>query len=376
MNHFLHTLFITFATLAPAFAFSGIGISPTQKPVEHSKHHHHKSKSSSSSSNHCRPPYLPNAKTIQSPAYISSTTGRPVMQVAVINRTSLVSQSLLNKVLKTISMQVCEDFAPFYGIYVKFKVFPDQTTVDWSRFVPLIIDDLLPTDCDCISFHALNTNDLNGFPIGDAVNNPPPIPVGTPYIVIPMGDASTDYGVVPTSLAGYPYLPQSFDGLFCQTTSHEVLETLHNYSTNLYTLSYAGTTDITNINAFSNEVCDPFQYSPGYRLCDLNVANFALPSFWVNDLATGPYDFLSTTSAPFTPFAGEIDSIQFGPCGAESYTIISLPTSLGNPSMLELVDNGPIFSPCTCGSDKLVTSIKPKASAKRLRTFKIIKRDE
>lgn len=299
------------------------------------------------------------------------------MQIAVLNRTALVSQTLLNKVLKTITMQVCEDFAPFYGIYVKFKVFPDQTTVDWTRYVPLIIDDLVPADCGCISFHALNTNDLNGFPIGDAVNNPPPIPVGTPYIVIPMGDATTDYGVVPTSLAGYPYLPQSFDGLFSQTTSHEVLETLHNYSTNLYTFDFVGTTSVDNINAFSNEVCDPFQFSPGYRLCDLNVANFALPSFWVNDEATGPFDFLNTTSAPFTPYAGILDLIQFGSCGGESFTVVSLPSSEGDPSMLELVDNGPIFAPCSSSGSALLAAPNPKTctgkSCHRLRTFKVLK---
>jgi hypothetical protein len=213
------------------------------------------------------------------------------------------------------------------------------------RYVPLVIDDFLATDCGCISFHAFQApGAFNGPPIGEYVFNPPVLPNGTPYIVIPMGDSSTDYGVVPASLSGDPTLPPTFDTIFSNSVSHEVLETLHNYTTNLWTLNANG--NIDSINEFINEVCDPVESTPGYVMCGYNVSNFVLPSYWTY-LSTGPYDFLNTVSAPFTPFAGEQSFIQVGPCGAENFVIVSLPIPFGDPTMPFIVDLGPVFStPC------------------------------
>lgn len=321
--------------------------------ISYAKTHHHHSSSSSSSSSHCRE-NLPDAKKIKAPPFISSKEGKPVMEVAVINRTKLISPTLLDRVLKIVTKQVNEDFAPFYGIYVHFKVFKHQNTVDFRHYVPLIIDDLLPFDCGCISFHALN-DEVNGAPIVDTVFNPPQLPNGYPYIVIPMGNASTDYGVVPSSLSGDPTLPPTFEGNFSLSVSHEVLETLHDYTGLKFTANVVvnpQTEELDVIDLFVEEVCDPVEFTPGYLLCGLNVSNFVLPSYWVNGLSTGPFDFLNTVPAPFTPFQGEQSFAEVGLCGTEQFVEVSLPIPFGDPNDVFIVDLGPVFT-CPCDTNNI-----------------------
>ncbi|MBS0654381.1 MAG: hypothetical protein JSR46_01260 [Verrucomicrobia bacterium] len=302
--------------------------------------------SSHSSSDPCETADGPRACKIKAPPYITSEDGEPTMHFVVLNRSSRISSELLKQVLRAVKKQVSRDFVPFYGIHAHFKVVRDQNHINWTTHVPLIIDDFLPDSagCDFISFHSLQATDGNGFPINEAVFNPPPIPNGTPYIVVPIGDSSTCYGVTPAFNGGAPFLPQTFDGLFSQAVSHEVLETLHNYTTNLATLDYSG--DFfgpDTIVGFIDEVCDPVSFSRGYEIHGLNVANFVLPSYWVNDLSVGPYDFLNTVQAPFIPYGGTQDLLLTFPCGAAFLTIVSPPPCIDDPTDFDVFGN-PIFS--------------------------------
>lgn len=293
---------------------------------------------------------------IQAPPYIVIEDGKPVMKMAVLNRSTAVSQELLNNILEAVKKQVVEDFAPFYGIYVKFSVFEDQDCVDWQSYAPLIIDDYLPESagCDFVSFHALQTDNDNGFPISEAVFNPPSIPNGYPYIVVAIGDDSTCYGVTPVLNLGLPFYPETFAGACSRSISHQVLETLHDYTTNLVTLDFSEKFFGPNtIAGFFNEVCDPVQFSRGYKICGLNMANFVLPSYWVNDLTTGPFDFLGVVKEPFTPYGGSQLLLLTQPCGTDFFRIVSLPPCEGDPEDFELF-SFPVFS-----CDNTVTSKTP-----------------
>ncbi len=251
-------------------------------------------------------PELLNAKIIDAPEYIRSKQGKPVLQVAVLNRTSLITDKLLGKVIDVVNKQVKKDFAPYYGILVKFHFFRDESTINWEKFVPLIITDLLLTDIAAIGFHDVQDfTGTNGDPISIWITNPPSLPEGTPYIIIPMGTPSTDYGVVPASLLGSPDLPPTFETIFSNVFSHEILETLANYAVNKVFRVQNGLAP-NSIDFYRAEVCDPVEFNPGYIIRGFNVANFVLPSWFVFGLAEGPYDFLNTTPASFTPFSGEI----------------------------------------------------------------------
>jgi hypothetical protein len=306
------------------------------------------SSSSSSSSSTCstqKP--LEEASEIQAPPYITSEGGMPVMHIGVLNRSDRISKRLLIKVLETVKQQVEEDFAPFYGIHVKFHIFKHQSEVDWSQHVPLIIDDFLPDSAGCgfISFHSIQNT--NGFPIELAVFDPPSLPAGTPYIVVPIGSDDTCYGIKPAFDLDLPFLPQTFQGFFCQTISHEVLETLHNYTGTLATLDFSGEFFGPGvILSFFQEVCDPVSFSRGYRRNGLNVANFVLPSYWVNDLPEGPFDFLNTVEEPLIPFSGEQDLILSFACGSLGVTITSPPACIADPH--DFIINAFLISFCGC----------------------------
>ena len=57
------------------------------------------------------------------PPFISSESGKPVMKIAVVNRTHKVSRHLLKETLKAVRKQVKRDFSPYYGIGVEFRVY-------------------------------------------------------------------------------------------------------------------------------------------------------------------------------------------------------------------------------------------------------------
>lgn len=236
----------------------------------------------------------------------------PVMRVAVLNRTKLVSDHLLKKVLKVVKKQVKHDFAPYYGMQVKFYTFENESEINWDKFVPLMIVDLLIADTDAIGFHDLqDSSEQNGDPISVWIANPPPLPDGIPYMIIPMGTPQTTYGVVPSALSKDPSLPPTFNTILSNVVSHEVLETLADFSIDkFFSLSAP-----THIDFYSGEICDPVEFNPGYVIDDFNVANFVLPSWFVPNLGKGPFDFLNKTRRPFTPFEGEVNIIRANQTG-------------------------------------------------------------
>ena len=81
--------------------------------------------------------------------------------------------------------------------------------------------------------------------------------------------------------------------------SHELLELLANPTVNAFLLddSGRGTGCIYNL-----EVCDPVEHQV-YEINGFPVSDFVTPRFYLNS-ASGPYNFLDTIPAPFTPAPG------------------------------------------------------------------------
>lgn len=292
-------------------------------------------------------PKRPDATKLKAPPYITSNKGRPVMQVAVLNRTKRVSKSLLDRVLKIVTKQVKEDFSPFYGIEVAFQVFEDEEQVNWHKHAALVIPNFLLVDIPgVIALHDFqDSTGAQGDPISLLISDPPALPNGTPYALVPMGNAKTDYGVVPAHLSHDPTLPPTFAGLLCNSVSHEVLEMLYDYVTD-DTKSFFNIVrhKTKSVDFFSGEVCDPVEFNPGYLFCGLSVSNFVLPSYWVPGLKKGPFDFLNTVPAPLTPFTGEQDYYKAGCTGLELFSRVSLPRPFGNPNRVHVVDLGSVLS--------------------------------
>lgn len=266
---------------------------------------------------------------VNAPLYIKSEEGKlPVLQVAVINRTCLVSNCLLIKTLKAINTQVKHDFAPYYGIRIKFFLADDPKKIDWETHVPLIITDYLKDSCNCLALHDIQDSaNENGTPISDYILNPPKLPNGTPYVIVPMGNSSTGYGVYWASkrFAGNPAFPPGFNNVFSKAVSHEVLNLLYNYSVNKFFANLIGVQGQApeQVNMYISEVCDPVMFSPGYTINNLYVSNFVLPSFWVPDLLVGPFDFLDTVPAPFTPYAGQLEFYKSDNQGTRLFKLVS-----------------------------------------------------
>lgn len=277
------------------------------------------------------------------PPYISSVNGFPEMQFAIIKRTNLISPELLCRTIEAIKIQVERDFGPYYGIEAKFHFFEDESRVDFGKFVPIFLVDFLETPVPgVIAFHNIqDSTEQNGVPISILIENAPALPDGTPYIIMPMGNADSGYGVLWAFLnfQGDPTLPPTFDGIFSWTQSHEVLETLHNYAVNeFYAINFFDNEgNLEVIELYLGEVCDPVTFTPGYQIHDTYVADFVFPNFWVPTLQNQrPYNFLDTVTAPLTPYAGLLTFYALDRFGSQTFQLIS-PFNDPNNLLLNLV---------------------------------------
>lgn len=99
--------------------------------------------------------------------------------------------------------------------------------------------------------------------------------------------------------------------------------------------------------AIVTKVCTPVALTRGYTIPGHNVAgnrlwvsDFVLPSFWIQGLAKGPFNFLNTVLAPFTPYAGFIGFLRSSATGTEIFTKESHPR---DPEDVIVVDQGSVF---------------------------------
>src|SRR5262249_44442186 len=98
---------------------------------------------------------------------------------------------------------------------------------------------------------------------------------------------------------------------------------------------------LVGIDYYVAEVCDPVEHSPGYLIDGFNMSNFVLPSYWVPELAEGPFDFLDTVPAPLTPYAGELMYTATNYQGSQNYVLVSSPRQ---PEVLDNIPQEILFS--------------------------------
>jgi len=276
------------------------------------------------------------------PRYVAFDNNQPTVKIGVINQSSAVDSVLLEAILAAVTKQVVDDFFPYYGVGVNFRVLEDSSD-DWDVYVPLIITDTLTNPPQALAFHSMeDSTNRNGIPIHEFVVDSPVLANGTPYIVIPLGTIKGSYGVIPTAGSQNPFSPPTFETVLSFAISHEVLETLHNYGVNKYYSyqKFKGNTMIS-IDYFVAEVCDPVEHSPGYLIDGFNMSNFVLPSYWVPELAEGPFDFLDTVPAPLTPYAGELMYTATNSYGSQNYILSSSPY---DPETLQHIPQEILFS--------------------------------
>lgn len=288
----------------------------------------------------------------KAPPYIKFENGVPVMQFGVLNRTKLIDDQLLADVLHVLTKQVTRDFFQYYGILVKFHVLEDENSVDWKYFVPLVFPDLLINPNATVAFHSIQAEiSLDGEPIASLIANPPDLPEGTPYAIIPMGTPDTNYGIIPLFLLHRPNFPPTFETMLSWATSHEILETLHDYAANkYYAINNYQNGELKSISFYIGEVCDPTDLFSGYIIDNFNVSNFVFPNFWVPTSAKRPFDFLNTIPAPLTPFGGTIPFLKIHEgTGIESWILLSPPT---DPTQLIFLDPETLIS---CSSNDELT---------------------
>lgn len=287
---------------------------------------------------------------VEAPPYIRFVGGVPELQVAVLNRTSLVSPCLLEETLAAITEQVNRDFAPYYGIRVNLQVFENEFCIDWNKYTPLVIPDLVLDGEDIqgtYGFHNIqDSSGINGAPISDSIANAPPIPNGTPYQIVPMGTAESGYGVFWNFLQRNPTDVPTFEGVFSTTMSHEVLEALGNYTIGKY--FNAVDPETNNYQWYIAEVCDPVQ-DLSYVIRGIFVSDFVLPSYWIITEARGPFSFLNTVPAALTPYSGVQNYVESSDCGTFNFTKTSeSPLTGGNPLDVTIEETGTIFSCDDC----------------------------
>lgn len=298
------------------------------------------------------------------PPFVKSKKGFPELQVAVLNRSSGVSNHLLKRALEAVNTQVKCDFAPYYGIHVKFNVFEDERQIDWQKYSPLVITDFLlfPPDGAFAFVTIQDPSSLNGAPISDFIANPPPLPNGTPYGIILIGSVETETGIAWTATLGRHDIPPTFDTIFSYATSFCTLSVLGNLSINKYAQKFNDVGGLFNLEMYQTFPVSPVGNNPGYLVNCTNVENFALPSFWDSTgLATGPFDFLETTSAPLTPFQGRIFFFRMTDSGTDQFRLIS---PFNDPTNLQTVFLGHLFS-CPL-ADKEVKKDLPKLSNSKI----------
>lgn len=291
-----------------------------------------------------------------SPKYINSKHKLPIMQIAVINQSKQVSQALLKKTLEVVEEQVQRDFSRYYGMLVKFHIFKNQDEVNWKKYAGLFITDRLLSDCKCLGYHGYQDSYRSPRFFNDRLSvisdlipfAPKNFPNGTPFIIIPIGTDETDYGILPASLSSNKHLPSTFAGIFSLSVSREVLETLHDPELKkFYAFHNEKGGDLVSLDMYLGEVCSPVGLTRGYTISGHNLAedrlwvsDFVLPAFWIQGLDRGPFNFLNTVLAPFTPYAGFIGFLRSSETGTEIFTKESFPK---DPEEVIVVDQGAVF---------------------------------
>ncbi len=241
-----------------------------------------------------------------------------VIDFIVIDLYTQISRKDVERAVKAVEKQAIKDFAPKWGVSARFKLLPRgdvPTVTDNRKVLVYLVDTLINGPEFGASSHYIvqaAPNEFDGqqpnFWIPSTPIAIPNVPVGTPVIIIPIGDGT--YGI-----SQAPELPQLFfPGITLAQAlsldlSHEVLEALIDTFNGFFFLgAYQILTPGTQQTfAYIREVTDPVQFGLFNFYCREGalVQNFVLPDYF-NPYAdpTTCLDFLGNVKQPFTPFGG------------------------------------------------------------------------
>jgi len=180
-------------------------------------------------------------------------------EVAVLNKTSDVTNKEIQSVTTALKVQVLRDFAPIWGISADIKFYSDESKVPF----------------DAWKFIFLDTSDQAGA-LGYHELTPEGYPQGLVFV-----KESAKAGVA-----------------WSTTASHEMLEILLDPYTDLLVMEQK---QGQSPKLYAYEVCDPVE-NDWYIIGGVKVSNFVYPEWFENDAKnpSGKWDFLGNLKAPFT----------------------------------------------------------------------------
>lgn len=175
--------------------------------------------------------------------------------IDIINRSTILTNTEVKKMVSAINTQIRRDFYPAWGIKATLRMVSSSETPSPNNWWIAILDN--SDQAGALGYHDITDT---GLPLGK---------------------------VFAKDVIGYGLSPSV-------TLSHEVLEMLGDPEVNLL-VAGAG-----NRRFYPYEMCDPVESDKdGYLINDVLVSNFILPAYFELSNRHGPYDFMKKLSAPF-----------------------------------------------------------------------------
>jgi hypothetical protein len=194
-----------------------------------------------------------------------SRTTTPIIQVSVINESTVLRDEDIAPVVAALQKQVTDDFCPMWGTNAELKIIAKGTTPPTGSWWLVLLDD--SDQANALGYHDLTSE---GLPIGKVFAGSD-LKAGTQWTV---------------------------------TASHELLEMLADPNINLTVFSQS--TNTAGI-LYAYEVCDACEDdSLGYKIGDVLLSDFVYPAWFESFHTEGStqFDRMNKIKDPFQLLAG------------------------------------------------------------------------
>jgi hypothetical protein len=193
-------------------------------------------------------------------------TAAPMIQIAVINASTVISDAEIPAVVNALQQQVGNDFGPIWGVSAKLNIVPNGTQPPSGSWWLTILDD--SDQAGALGYHDLTSE---GLPMCKVF-------------------AATDL---------------KFGNDWSVTASHELLEMLVDPNINLTVMVQADSQTAGTLYAY--EVCDACENdSFGYKIGEVVVSDFVYPSWFESfrGASSAQFDHMSKITKPFELLKG------------------------------------------------------------------------
>lgn len=184
--------------------------------------------------------------------------------VAVLNRSTVMTDDEVQKITAALQRQVTEHYAPLWGVDARLTFLPKSKTTGWERKWNLVVLDT-SDEANALGYHDLTPDDL------------------------PLGKA-------------FAKTTQMYHHAVSGTMSHELLEMLGDPGINLVATVYLQN---GGLRLYAYENCDAVE-AGGYEIDGVQVSNFCTP-FWFMPHTQGKavqFDYLRKCTAPLQLLKG------------------------------------------------------------------------